>query len=85
MKADGCDLVVLGGIIREPIGAMGEAKKLGWDVTFLGTTPVNVLEVPALGKEVVEGLYSAGAFEIPLRRHGQRQDQGLAGQLPQGL
>jgi branched-chain amino acid transport system substrate-binding protein len=24
-----------------------------------------VLEVPALGKEVVEGLYSAGAFEIP--------------------
>jgi len=65
MKADGCDLVVLGAIIREPIGAMGEAKKLGWDVTFLGATPVNVLEVPALGKEVVEGLYSAGAFEIP--------------------
>jgi branched-chain amino acid transport system substrate-binding protein len=65
MKADGCDLVLLGAIIREPIGAMGEAKKLGWDVTFLGATPVNVLEVPALGKEVVEGLYSAGAFEIP--------------------
>ena len=65
MKADGCDLVVLGGIIREPIGAMGEAKKLGWNVTFLGATPVNVLEVPALGKDVVEGLYSAGGFEIP--------------------
>jgi ABC-type branched-subunit amino acid transport system substrate-binding protein len=65
MKADGCDLVLLGAIIREPIGAMGEAKKLGWDVTFLGATPVNVLEVPALGKDVVEGLYSAGAFEIP--------------------
>src|SRR5256885_6373585 len=41
-------------VIREPIGAMGEAKKLGWDVTFLGATPVNVLEVPALGKEAVE-------------------------------
>src|SRR5689334_23474732 len=65
MKADGCDLVVLGGIIREPIGAMGEAKKLGWDVTFLGATPVNVLEVPALGKEAVEGLYAASGFEIP--------------------
>ena len=65
MKADGCDLVLLAAIIREPIGAMGEAKKLGWDVTFLGATPVNVLEVPALGKDVVEGLYSAGAFEIP--------------------
>jgi ABC-type branched-subunit amino acid transport system substrate-binding protein len=65
MKSDGCDLVVLGGIIREPIGAMGEAKKLGWDVTFLGATPTNVLEVPALGKEVVEGMYAAAAFEIP--------------------
>lgn len=65
MKSDGCDLVVLGAVIREPIGAMSEAKKLGWDVTFLGATPVNVLEVPALGKEAVEGLYSAGGFEIP--------------------
>lgn len=65
MKADGCDLVVLGTIIRETIGAMAEAKKLGWDVTFLGATPTNVLEVPALGKEAVEGLYAAAAFEIP--------------------
>ncbi len=65
MKSDGCDMVVLGTIIRETIGAMSEAKKLGWDVTFLGATPTNVLEVPALGKEAVEGLYAAAAFEIP--------------------
>ena len=65
MKADGCDLIVLGTVIRETIGAMGEAKKLGWDVTFLGATPTNVLEIPALGKEVVEGLYAASGFEIP--------------------
>jgi ABC-type branched-subunit amino acid transport system substrate-binding protein len=65
MKSDACDLVVLGAVLREPIGTMGEAKKLGWDVTFLGATPVNVLEVPALGKEVVEGLYAASGFEIP--------------------
>jgi branched-chain amino acid transport system substrate-binding protein len=65
MKADGCDLVVLGTVIRETIGAVGEAKKLGWDVKFLGATPVNVLEIPVLGKEVVEGLYAAAAFEIP--------------------
>ena len=39
MKSDGCDMVVLGTVIRETIGAMGEAKKLGWDVTFLGATP----------------------------------------------
>ncbi|MBN8982029.1 MAG: ABC transporter substrate-binding protein [Rhizobiales bacterium] len=65
MKSDGCDLVVLGTVIRETIGAMVEAKKLGWDVTFLGATPTNVLEVPALGKEAVEGLYAASGFEIP--------------------
>ncbi|MBV1695399.1 MAG: ABC transporter substrate-binding protein, partial [Hyphomicrobiales bacterium] len=66
MRADGCDLVVIGAIIREPIGIMAEAKKIGWDnVAFLGATPVNVLEVPALGKEIVEGLYAAGGFEIP--------------------
>ncbi len=65
MKADGCDLVVLGTVIRETIGAMGEAKKLGWNVDFLGATPTNVLEVPALGKETVEGLYAAAGFEVP--------------------
>jgi len=51
--------VVLGTVIRETIGAMNEARKLGWDVTFLGATPTNVLEVPTLGKEAVEGLYAA--------------------------
>src|ERR1700709_694457 len=65
MKSAGCDLVVLGTVIRETIGAMGEAKKIGWDVTFLGATPTNVLEVPTLGKEAVEGLYAASGFEIP--------------------
>jgi hypothetical protein len=40
------------------------AKKLGWDVTFLAT-PTNVLEVPTLGEEAVEGPYAAALFEIP--------------------
>ena len=65
MKADGCDMVLLGTILRETIGAMTEAKKLGWNVTFLGATPTNVMEVPLLGKDAVEGLYAASGFEIP--------------------
>src|SRR5260370_19749060 len=65
IKADGCAMVVLGTVIRETIGAMSEARKLGSDVTFLGATPTNVLEVPTLGKEAVEGLYAASGFEIP--------------------
>ena len=56
---------MLGTVIRETIGAMSEARKLGWDVTFLGATPTNVLEVPTLGKDAVEGLYAASGFEIP--------------------
>ena len=58
MKADGCDLVVLGTVIRETIGAMTEARKIGWTVDFLGAGPTNVIEVPVLGKEAVEGLYA---------------------------
>src|SRR5436853_7911912 len=65
MKSDSCDLVVLGAILREPIGAMTEARKLGWEVTFLGATPTNVMEGQMLGKEAVEGLYAASGFEIP--------------------
>jgi len=65
MKSDGCDLVVLGTVIRETIGAMAEAKKAGWNVVFLGATPTNVMDVPELGKDAVEGLYAAGAFPVP--------------------
>jgi len=65
MKADGCDLVVLGTVIRETIGAMTEAKKLGWTVDFLGALPTGVVEIPALGKDAVEGLYAVALTEIP--------------------
>ena len=56
---------MLGTVIRETIGAMTEAKKLGWTVDFLGATPTNVIEVPPLGKDAVEGLYAAAGIEIP--------------------
>jgi branched-chain amino acid transport system substrate-binding protein len=65
MKADGCDIVVLGTILRETIGAISEAKKLGWDVTFLGATPTNIPDTITLGKDTVEGMFAAGAFETP--------------------
>ena len=85
MKADGCDMVVLGTVIRETIGAMGEAKKLGWDVTFLGATPTNVLEVPGArqgsGRRALCGL----RLRNSLRRHRQGQGQGLAGQLQEDV
>jgi len=38
MKAANCDLVVLGTIIRETIGTVGEARKTGFNPTFLGSS-----------------------------------------------
>jgi len=35
MKSDGCDLVVLGTVIRETIGAMAKPRSPARDVTFL--------------------------------------------------
>ncbi len=67
MKADGCDLVLMGTVIRETIGLMAESKKLGFAPVWLGATPTNVIEIPALGKELVEGMYSISAVEIPYR------------------
>jgi ABC-type branched-subunit amino acid transport system substrate-binding protein len=67
MKSDGCDFVVLGTIVRETIGAMAEAKKLGWSPVFFGSTAANVIEVPELGKDAVEGFYAVGGMEIPYR------------------
>ena len=67
MKSDGCDMVVLGTVIRETIGLIAEAKKIGFQPTFIGASPTNVLEIPALGKETVEGMFAAAGFEIPYR------------------
>jgi ABC-type branched-subunit amino acid transport system substrate-binding protein len=64
LRADGCDFVVMGTIIRETIGAMAEAKKIGWDIDMMGTSASYAPEVPALGKEAVEGFYSGGQTPI---------------------
>jgi hypothetical protein len=35
----------------------------------------NVIEVPTLGKDAVEGLYAAALFEISIRRYRPRQGE----------
>ncbi len=67
MKSDGCDLVVLGTIVRETVGVMAEGRKIGFAPIYFGSTAANVVEVPALGKDVTEGFYAVGAMEIPYR------------------
>ena len=65
MRASGCDLVALGTIIRETIGVMAEARKMGWTPDFLVSVAGYAPEVAMLGKGVTEGLYGLGQTIIP--------------------
>ncbi|MFZ5781798.1 MAG: ABC transporter substrate-binding protein [Pseudomonadota bacterium] len=67
LKSEGCDFVVLGTIVRETVGAIADAKKIGFNPLWFGSTAANVVEVPLLGKDVVEGFYAVGGMEIPYR------------------
>jgi len=59
MKAAGCDLVVLGTIIRETVGTMAEAKKTGFNPVFVGSSAVYTDLIPKLGGKLSEGLFAA--------------------------
>ena len=58
MKAAGCDLVVLGTIIRETIGTIAEARKTGFNPVFLGSQAAYTDIIHKLGGKAVEGLYA---------------------------
>ena len=65
MKAAGCDFVVLGTVIRETIGAIGEARKTGFSPTFLGTTAAYTDLIHKLGGKAMDGFYSTSAVQVP--------------------
>jgi branched-chain amino acid transport system substrate-binding protein len=58
MKAAGCDLVVLGTIIRETVGTMAEAKKTGFNPVFVGSSAVYTDLIPKLGGKMADGLFA---------------------------
>ncbi|MFN0314616.1 MAG: ABC transporter substrate-binding protein, partial [Burkholderiales bacterium] len=59
LKAANCDLVILGTIIRETVGALGEARKTGFEAAFLGAVPAYNHLIHVLGGKAVEGFYAA--------------------------
>ena len=65
MKAAGCDFVVLGTIIRETIGTIGESRKTGFGPTFLGTSASYTDLIHKLGGPAMNGLYSAMTVQNP--------------------
>jgi len=68
LKAAGCDLVVLGTIVRDSIVPYATARKIGWtDVDFLGSTASYDLFVAAAQGGVTEGLHAMGLTDMPYR------------------
>ena len=68
LKAAGCDLVVLGTIVRDSIVPYATARKIGWtDVDFLGSAASYDLFVSGAQGGVTEGLYAMGLTDMPYR------------------
>jgi branched-chain amino acid transport system substrate-binding protein len=65
MKAAGCDMVVLGTIIRETIGTIAESRKTGFSPTFLGSSAAYTDLIHKLGGPAMNGLYAAMGAQHP--------------------
>jgi branched-chain amino acid transport system substrate-binding protein len=68
LKAAGCDLVVLGTIVRDSIVPYATARKIGWTtVDFLGSAATYDGFVAGAQGGVTEGLYAMGLTDFPYR------------------
>ena len=65
MKSSGCELVVLGTIIRETIGTIGESRKTGFNPVFLGTSAAYTELIHKLGGKAMDGVYASMTTQIP--------------------
>ena len=65
MKASGCELVVLGTIIRETIGTIGESRKTGFNPVFLGSSAAYTDLIHKLGGKPMDGLYATMTEQHP--------------------
>ena len=65
MKASNCDLVVLGTIIRETIGTIGESRKTGFSPTFLSANAAYTDLIPKLGGKAMDGMYATMTVQHP--------------------
>jgi branched-chain amino acid transport system substrate-binding protein len=65
MKAADCDTVVLGTIIRETIGTIGTARKMGWNPNFIGSSAAYTDLIHKLGGKAMDGLYAMHQVAVP--------------------
>lgn len=65
LQASGCDFVVLGTIIRETIGGIATARKLGFSPTFIGSSAAYTDLIHKLGGKAMDGLYATHTAQHP--------------------
>ncbi len=65
MKAAGCDMVVLGTLIRETIGTIGESRKTGFSPIFIGSAGAYTDLIHKLGGPAMNGLYATHTVQHP--------------------
>ncbi|TFZ06343.1 ABC transporter substrate-binding protein [Ramlibacter henchirensis] len=65
MKGAGCDLVVMGTIIRETIGTIAESRKTGFNPTFFGSSACYTDLIHKLGGAAMNGLYATHTVQHP--------------------
>ena len=58
MASSQCDFVVLGTIIRETIGTIGTARRMGFNPTFMGSSAAYTDLIHKLGGPAMNGLYA---------------------------
>lgn len=65
LAASQCDLVVLGTLIRETIGGIATARRLGFNPTFVGSSGAYTDLIHKLGGPAMNGLYAAMSVQHP--------------------
>ena len=65
MQASGCELVVLGTIIRETAGTIGTARKMGYNPIFMGSSAAYTDLIPKIGGKGMDGLYATMTSQFP--------------------
>lgn len=67
LRAANCDIVVMGTIVRDAIVPYGTARKMGWDVDFLGQSANYDQIVAGAPGGATEGLYVMAGTVMPYR------------------
>ena len=65
MQASGCDFIVMGTLIRETIGGIGTARKLGYNPTFIGSAGAYTDLIHKLGGKAMDGFYATMTVQNP--------------------